>query len=77
METIGIEKAIKAAGSQKALADLVGVSQPTVWRWLHTAKKVSADFVLDVERVTGVSSSELNPKFRKMSEYDRGSRDTQ
>lgn len=30
-----IQKAIDAAGSQQKLADLCGVSQPTVWRWLH------------------------------------------
>lgn len=30
-----IETAIDIAGSQQKLADLCGVSQPTVWRWLH------------------------------------------
>ncbi|EMH4161621.1 helix-turn-helix domain-containing protein [Pluralibacter gergoviae] len=30
-----IQRAVEIAGSQKKLADLCGVAQPTVWRWLH------------------------------------------
>ena len=30
-----IQLAISITGSQKRLADLCGVAQPTVWRWLH------------------------------------------
>lgn len=37
-----IQRAVNIAGSQKKLADLCGVAQPTVWRWLHGGGKVKA-----------------------------------
>ncbi|MCU1787490.1 helix-turn-helix domain-containing protein [Pectobacterium polaris] len=59
----GIKRAIRMAGSQKKLADILGVSQPTVWRWLHGKKKPSIDSVKTIEKVTAgtVTCEELRP----------------
>lgn len=34
-------KAVYIAGSQSALALLIGVTQGAVWKWVHNKKKVS------------------------------------
>lgn len=47
-----IESAIKIAGSQQKLADACGVSQPTVWAWLHGEKKPSAMSAKRIEIAT-------------------------
>ncbi|GKX46117.1 transcriptional regulator [Pectobacterium carotovorum] len=59
----GIKRAIGIVGSQKKLADALGVSQPTVWRWLHGKKKPSIDSVKTIEKVTAgtVTCEELRP----------------
>jgi DNA-binding transcriptional regulator YdaS (Cro superfamily) len=61
MSTAGLSKAIQSAGGQKALADLLGVRQSHVSNWLNRNKRVPAERVLDIERVTGVSRTELRP----------------
>ena len=48
-------------GSQQALADCCGVSQPTVWRWLNQSKRLPAEYVLRVEAATGISRHLLRP----------------
>lgn len=48
-------------GNQSAFARLIGVSQPTVWAWLNTAKRIPAEYVLKVEAETGVSRHDLRP----------------
>lgn len=55
-----IKKAINIAGSQKALAAQVGVSQKTVHAWLHGAD-FAAKYILPIVQATGdqVSTSEL------------------
>lgn len=55
-----IEKAIKIAGSQKALAIKVGVSQKTVHAWLHGAD-FSARYISPIVQATEgqVTTSEL------------------
>ncbi|HEX5464420.1 MAG TPA: helix-turn-helix domain-containing protein [Burkholderiales bacterium] len=55
-----IQEAIEIVGSQKALADLLGVSQPAVCKWLHGAR-VPAEQVLRIEKATGVSRHDLRP----------------
>lgn len=55
-----IREAIRRAGSQRALADMINCSQPTVFRML-TGGKVSAQYVLEIERKTGVSRHQLAP----------------
>lgn len=59
-ETAALQRAIKTAGGQSALARQVGKRQSNVWRWLKSGR-VAAEFALAVERVTGVSRHELRP----------------
>jgi len=57
-----LQRACAAAGSQKRLADLIGTTQSQVWYWLERSKKgVSGEYVLSIERETGVHRSELRP----------------
>lgn len=56
-----LKNAVEIAGSQSAFARLCGVSQPTVWKWLQSAKRLPAEQVLKVEAATGVSRHELRP----------------
>lgn len=49
------------AGTQEALAELLGVSQPTVSNWLNRSKQLPAEYVLRTERFTGVSRHDLRP----------------
>lgn len=60
--TEALKRACDAAGGQKPLADLIGTTQSQVWYWLTRSKRgVPAEFVLPIERETGVSRSELRP----------------
>jgi DNA-binding transcriptional regulator YdaS (Cro superfamily) len=53
--------AVEKAGSQAALARICGVSQPAVWKWAHSAKRLPPEHVLTVEAATGVSRHALRP----------------
>lgn len=60
--------AVGAAGSQAKFAEICGVSQPAVWKWLHTSKKLPAEHVIPVARwikknasATGVTRYDLRP----------------
>lgn len=55
-----LKKAIEKAGGQTALARAIGSTQGHVSQWLRR-KKVPADKVLKIERVTGVARAELRP----------------
>ena len=63
--------AITTLGGQAALGRLVGVAQPTVWRWVKARKPLPAEHVLAVETATGISRHDLNPDI-----YPRDSLDT-
>jgi DNA-binding transcriptional regulator YdaS (Cro superfamily) len=57
-----LQRAIDKAGGQKALADAIGTTQPQIWYWLNDSKKgVPAEFVIPIERATGIGRSELRP----------------
>ncbi|EOT1930196.1 transcriptional regulator [Serratia marcescens] len=58
-----INKAISLLGSQKKLADSVGVSQPNVWCWLHNKKRVSPENVTAIVTATKgeVKAYEIRP----------------
>lgn len=56
-----LQAALAAIGTQQAFADLLEVSQPTIWRWLNQSKQLPAEFVLTVEEATGVSRHDLRP----------------
>jgi DNA-binding transcriptional regulator YdaS (Cro superfamily) len=55
-----IHKAVGIAGGQTNLARAVGVSQPRVWNWLNK-NMISPEFVIPVEKLTGVSRHDLRP----------------
>lgn len=55
-----IERAIDAAGSQQALADLLGIKGPSVYEWRQRGQ-VPAGRVLAIEAATGVSRHDLRP----------------
>ena len=46
-----IQRAVSIARSQKKLADLCGVAQPTVWRWLHGGG-IDARYVMQIVNAT-------------------------
>jgi DNA-binding transcriptional regulator YdaS (Cro superfamily) len=57
-----LERAIKIAGGQSALARKIGVTQSVIWFWLNQSKRgVPAEFVLKIEQATGISRHEFRP----------------
>lgn len=52
---------LEAAGSQSKMADDLGVTQPTVWRWIKQTKQLPPEHVLSAERFYGVSKHDLRP----------------
>lgn len=59
-----LRRAVEKAGSQGALARLIStpkkpVTQQHIWNWIHRDKVVPPQFVLDIERATGVPRIEL------------------
>lgn len=56
-----LQAAVEAAGSQSALAAICGVSQPAVWKWLQSSKRVPAEVVLRIEAATGIPRHWLRP----------------
>src|SRR5262245_9870092 len=57
MRDAGLEEAIRAAGGVGALAQKIGISQPSVSNW----SRIPADRVISVEAVTGVARAVLRP----------------
>jgi TorA maturation chaperone TorD len=57
MRDAGLEEAIQAAGGVGALAQKIGISQPSVSNWA----RVPAERVVSVEAVTGVARAVLRP----------------
>ena len=55
----GILAAIKAVGSQEALARVCGVTQPAVYYWLH--KYCPPEHAVAIEEATGVSRKKIRP----------------
>lgn len=45
--------------TQAQLAQLMDVKQPTVWEWLKGDSKPTADRLVKLSRVTGISIDEL------------------
>lgn len=64
MSTEALQRAVRLAGGQKALADKIGVTQSTLWYWLDRAKRgVPGEHVLPIEEATDgkVNRHELRP----------------
>jgi TorA maturation chaperone TorD len=57
MRDAGLEEAVRAAGGVGALAQKIGISQPSVSNW----ERVPAERVVSVEAVTGVTRAVLRP----------------
>ena len=56
----GTDRAIKALGSQSALARAISVTPQLVSHWQRTGR-IPAERVPEVERATGVHRSEMRP----------------
>jgi len=56
-----IRKAIKIAGGQAELARLIGVKSQYVWNWINRDSGVPAEYVIPIEKATGVTRQELRP----------------
>ena len=62
MSKPGLQLALDKAGSQSRLAEICGVSQPTVWGWINRGRgMLPAEYVLKVEDATGLPRHELRP----------------
>ena len=62
MSNEALKRACEIAGGQSSLAARIGTTQSQVWYWLTRSKKgVPGEFVLPIERETGVSRSALRP----------------
>ena len=61
--TAALLKAIAFAGSQSALARLLGKSQPHIFKWLNSPNSIPPEHCAAIERVTGgaVTRQELRP----------------
>lgn len=59
MKNIALKKAIDAAGSQTKLAKALDISPQRVQFW--TKSRLPSQWVIPVEKVTGVSRCELRP----------------
>ncbi|MEN5419022.1 YdaS family helix-turn-helix protein [Stenotrophomonas sp. TWI169] len=55
-----LDKAVSVAGSQLALASLLGIKAPSVFGW-YARKQVPAERCIAIEMATGVSRHELRP----------------
>jgi DNA-binding transcriptional regulator YdaS (Cro superfamily) len=54
-----LSRAIAAAGSQQTLARALGITQQALSQWKQ--RRVPAERVLDIERITGVPRHDLRP----------------
>ncbi|WP_427773038.1 transcriptional regulator [Comamonas thiooxydans] len=58
-----IEKAAEIAGSEKALADWLGVTKAAVWQWKQEGRKTPIEHCPEIERRTSgaVTRRDLRP----------------
>lgn len=63
-----LQKAIQIKGSQFKLASAIGCSQPSVFKMIKKGF-ATAEFVLSIEKATGVSRSYLRPDLYPPEEY--------
>ena len=56
-----LKKAIDLAGGQTQVAKKCNTTQQRVWNWINRDKKLPAEYVLTIEKLTGVSRHELRP----------------
>lgn len=56
-----LREAVNVIGSQAATARLLGIAQPSVWKWLDRSKELPAEHVRAVSAATGIPPEELRP----------------
>lgn len=61
-------RAVRIAGSQFALANAIGVSQQNIHYWI-SRNALPGEYVLAIERATGVPRYELRPDLYPEYEY--------
>jgi DNA-binding transcriptional regulator YdaS (Cro superfamily) len=66
-----LQKAINAVGGQHALAKICKTSQPRIWNWLNRDKKVPAEYVLIIEKATGVPRNELRSDLYPLEDHNQ------
>ena len=64
-----LQAALERAGSQSELARVCGITQPSVWKWFQSSKRLPAEYVLRVEAATGVSRHFLRPDIYPVEEH--------
>ena len=52
MEKYALMMAVDWLGGQAATGRLLGVDQPRVWHWIHTQKRVPAEYAIALEKAT-------------------------
>ena len=68
----GIERAVRKAGSQRALATALGVTQAEVWRWADRGW-VPVQYIVHIESEYEIPRRELvNPRFADLLSKDLG-----
>lgn len=65
-----LAQAVRAAGSQSAFARLIGRNQSTVHDWVREGRPLPGEYVLAIERQTGVSRHELRPDLYPIEAHD-------
>lgn len=61
-EIEGLERAIAIAGSVSALARMIDVDHQLILYWRNRSKRgIAAEYVIMIERATGVPRHELRP----------------
>ncbi|MFC4699360.1 transcriptional regulator [Glaciecola siphonariae] len=71
MSVSAFERAIIQAGGQTSLGRKIGKSQGQISIWLNRDKKLPAEFVIAVEKVSGVPRHELRPDIYPPDEYKK------
>lgn len=56
-----LRRAVAVAGGQQQLAEMLGVTQPAVSKWLSKGK-MPGTYAIPAERCTGVSRHALSPE---------------
>jgi len=58
-----VAEIVEKVGGQSALAKMCGVRQSAVWNWLnrHGSKGIPPQYVVTVERATGIPRHEIRP----------------
>jgi DNA-binding transcriptional regulator YdaS (Cro superfamily) len=56
-----VEKSAKRDLNYSAVGAALGLSRQVVWAWFQTGRRIPAERVLDVERVTKIPRQHLRP----------------